>query len=156
MVSRLKPEESLTEAAKAHRARAKRDPIWHEEFKQKKKVEYKQHKRVHQIRKKLKGKQQREFVIKKLGSRCMSCGEPFNPNLRTSNLQLDHLFYIRSNDIKKETLREVLDLIEKGIDPKKQFSLLCRSCHSIVTYVRKYPQKLNPVFEYMKNKRIIQ
>lgn len=156
MVRRLKPEESLTEAGKAHRARTKRDPIWHEEFKQKKKEEYKQHKRVHQIRKKLKAKQLREFVIKRLGYRCMSCGEPFNPNLRRSNLQLDHLFYIRSNDVKKETVREVLDLIEKGIDPKKQFGLLCRSCHLIVTYVRRYPQKLNPVFEYMKNKRIIQ
>ena len=94
-----------------------------------------------QIRKKLWQKRIREEAIKHLGDKCASCGEPYNPHARPSNLQFDHKFYIQSKFITKNIASQILNQVSQGIDPNKQFMLLCHTCHMIITHVRKDQRK---------------
>lgn len=156
MVRRLKEESDIKDPkTRYYRKRIKIDPDWHEKQKQRNKDYYKRTKSRQQISKKLKTKEQREFAIKKLGNACMSCNEPYNPNTRVSNLQFDHKFYLKSKHLKTETLRNILDMIESGEDPKKQFALLCRTCHMIVTYLRKDTRKSMSTLDYIKKNKIL-
>ena len=153
---RLKPINELGSQAKRTRERFRKDPDLHQKYKKWMNEYYLKTKENIRIRKKLKSKDQRKFCIQALGSKCGSCGEPYNPNLERSNLELDHKFYLRGQKKPGESFRQVLRLIESEINPNKQFTLLCHSCHMVVTYVRRYPQKAKPVIDYLNKSDIMQ
>jgi len=155
MARRLKSDEKMTKEGKANREYFRKNPDVHEKVKRRQREYYKETKPARQLQKKLKTKEQREYVIKKLGSKCSSCGEDFNPHARHSNLQIDHKFYLKSKALGYDTVSSVMKLLETGIDPSLQFNLLCYPCHMVVTNIRKNPQKANSILNYLKKNRIM-
>ncbi len=154
MVRRLKPINELSSEAKRTRERYRKNPESHEKYKQWLKDYNVKYKERHRIRKKLKGKEQREVVIKKLGSKCASCGEFYNPHhTRRDKLEIDHKFYLERGTrvTGTNTVLQIFRLLEQGVDPNTQFTLLCHSCHMIVTHIRKYPEKADSVLEYLRH-----
>ena len=156
MVRRLKPYEKLAPTSKYHRDRTAKDPEWHKKQLKKSKAHYLKNKPKQQIQKKLKVKQQRESIIKQMGSKCMSCGELYNPNLRRSNLQFDHKTYLKSPMTKAETFRQIMDIIDRHEDPLEQFALVCYRCHMVVTHIRKDIEKAPKVLKYIKTTKILE
>ncbi len=150
-----KPIEEISKTARRARLLREGNPKIDEAYKKYQKDSYRKKKSIHRIRKKLKVKEQRDFVIQKLGNKCDSCGEPYNPHSVRTNLEIDHKFYLKDRYRKPETFRQVLNLINSGIDPTLQFNLFCHSCHMIVTHIRKYPQKSKSVLEYLKKTDIL-
>ncbi len=149
MVRPKKPIDELSPTARRARLLREENPKLDEAYRKYQKESYRKKKPIHQIRKKLKVKEQRDFVIQKLGNKCVSCGEPYNPHSVRTNLEIDHKFYFKDRYRKPETFRQVLNLINSGIDPSIQFNLFCHSCHMVVTHVKKYPQKSKSVIEYL-------
>ena len=92
-------------------------------------------------------KKWRADYMKKLGEKCASCGEPYNPHARISNLQIDHKINIRSKTLSPSIYGQIQTLIKQGVDPNEQFMLLCKDCHPIVTYARKNPMKAKSTFD---------
>lgn len=128
----------------------KTDPIKHEAIKKQAREYYYKTKTRQQYKKKLKAKEKREKVISILGSKCMSCGEPYNSHLVRSNLEIDHIIYVKSKEIKKDPVAQVLDIVDKKIaDPNTMFSLLCHTCHMIVTNVRRNQEKAKSSINYL-------
>jgi len=156
MVRRRKPVSELSRVQRQRWERYEKNPKFREEELKKKKLHYLETKPKQQIQKKLKVKQQRESIIKLMGSKCMSCGELYNPNLRRSNLQFDHKTYLKSPTTKAETFRQIMDIIDRNDDPLEQFALLCYRCHMVVTHIRKDIEKAPKVLEYIKTTKILE
>jgi len=155
-----KPESDLSPKQKWRRAKQKVDPTWHEEEKRKKR-EHHAKPEVQQReawRKKMKTKQQKEFLYKRMGSKCQSCGEDYNPHKRMTNLYFAHKIYIRSTKNQSETARQAKAAFDRGKDKElfKQFSLLCYSCHRIFDIARGQPKKYQKALEYMKNIKVLE
>lgn len=155
-----KPESDLGPKQKWRRAKQKVDPIWHEEEKRKKR-EHHAKPEVQQReawRKKMKTKQQKEFLYKQLGSKCQSCDEDYNPNKPRTNLQLAHKIYIRSTKNQYEVFRQAKAAYDMGGSKElfKQFALLCYSCHGIFDIARGQPKKYQKALEYMKNTKVLE
>jgi len=155
VVRLLKTDDKLSKEGKAAREYFRKNPDVHDKVKRRQREYYHETKVERQLKKKLQVKEQREDVIKKLGSKCSSCGEEYNPHARRSNLQIDHKFYLKSRALGYDSVSSVLKLIESGIDPKLQFNLLCYPCHMVVTNIRKNPQKADSVLNYLKKNRIM-
>lgn len=156
MGRRLIPEDRLTEKQRRQREyRTKTTPEVRERQKKYANEYYKKTKIRHKILKKKREKQQRDDDIKLLGGKCVSCGEPFNPNLQKSNLEFDHTFYIKSKGISSHTHIQIQDLVNQDIDPKEQFMLLCIECHRIITAVRRNPTKAKSMLELMTKLKIL-
>ena len=153
MGRRLKPEHELTPSGKGHRERM-RDPEYAKNYRKSQAERYKQNKPREQFRKRAKGKEQREEVIKVLGSKCSSCGEVYNTHF-SRKIQIDHKFYFRGRTDRTNTVDHIRALIKSGVDPNTQFNLLCHSCHMVVTYIRKYPEKSHDVINYLKKANIM-
>lgn len=155
MARRLKSDDKISKKGKSSREYFRKNPEVHEKVKQRQREYYQETKPERQLQKKLKTKEQREYVIEKLGSKCSSCGEDYNSHARHSNLQIDHKFYLKSRALGYDAVSSVLKLIENGIDPLLQFNLLCYPCHMVVTHIRKNPQKANSVLNYLKENNIM-
>ena len=155
MARRLKPEDKLTKESKVNREYLRKNPVVHEKVKKRQREYYFETKPVRQLQKKLKTKEQREYVIKKLGSKCSSCGEEYNPHARRSNLQIDHKFYLKSKSLGDRPVTIIMKLLENNIDPLLQFNLLCEACHTVVTRIRKNPQKAHSIINYLKKNSIM-
>ena len=155
MVRRLKSDKEITKKGKASREYFRKNPDVHEKVKKRAREYYLETKPARQLQKKLKTKEQREYVIKKLGSKCSSCGEEYNPHARRSNLQIDHKFYLKSKSLGDRPVTIIMKLLENNIDPSLQFNLLCEACHTVVTRVRKYPQKADSILNYLRKNRIM-
>lgn len=149
MVRRTK-EGKVTPLTEYRRRRAKIDPEWHQKQKDQRKDYYKKTKPKQQLQKKLKVKEQRSLVIKQMGGKCDSCREEYNPHLKHSNIHFHHKAYINSKITKVETYRQVLDIINRGDDPKIQFGLLCYTCHMILTHLQKNREKSKKALAYAK------
>ena len=154
MVRTLKPENELSEHQKKMRAYYKKQPEEHQKYLQYQKEYHKKNRESIRIRKRQKGKTRILEVINILGSKCESCGEKYNPNLRRSNLEIDHEFYLRGEFAGTSTIHRILRLKKQGVDPKKQYNLLCHPCHMIVTYIRKNPSKANDVINFLKSTNV--
>jgi len=114
--------------------------------------------KFHEKRKKAKNANQRIVradLYRKLGGKCESCGEKFNPDLRKSNLAIHHKFYdeddIRTKKKFKGSLGskhiyEVKRMFQNGINPKKKFGLLCEQCNLIEGWVSVNPKKAFDTF----------
>lgn len=155
MARRLKSEKEITKKGKAAREYFRKNPEVHDKVKKRQREYYQETKPVRQLQKKLKTKEQREYVIKKLGSKCSSCGEEYNTHAHRSNLQIDHKFYLKSKSLGDRPVATIMTLLENNIDPSLQFNLLCEACHTVVTRVRKYPQKANSILKYLKKNNIM-
>ena len=116
---------------------------------------YKKHKPRLQIYKKFWSKKNREESMKILGNKCASCGEPYNPHARISNLQFDHKFYIHSKSIHKSIASQIQEQVKHGVDPNIQFMLLCNVCHRIVTFVRKDQTKAKYALDLISKLEIL-
>jgi len=155
MVRRLIPEDKLTEKRRRQREYLTNNPKVHERMKKYAREYYQKNIIKHKIRKKKNEKQQREDDIKLFGGKCVSCGEPYNPNLPKSNLEFDHTFYIKSKGISSNIHIQIQDLITQGIDPKEQFMLLCIECHRVITAVRRNPIKAKSILELITKLKIL-
>jgi|APSaa5957512535_1039671.scaffolds.fasta_scaffold31814_2 hypothetical protein len=155
MARRLKSDDKISKTGKAAREYFRKNPDVHEKVKRRQREYYEETKPARQLQKKLKSKEQREHVYEKLGLKCSSCGEEYNPHAKRSNLQIDHKFYLKSTSLGYDTVSSVLKLIENGIDPSLQFNLLCYPCHMVVTHIRKNPQKANSVLSYLRKNNIM-
>ena len=80
------------------------------------------------------GKSQRAELYRKLGGKCVACGEKFNPNLTRSNLEIHHKFYDEEDMKIKKRLKgnlgsrqitELTRMFKNGITPTQKFTLLC-------------------------------
>jgi len=151
----LKSDKEITKEGKANREYFRKNPVVHEKVKKRQREYYHETKPIRQLQKKLKVKEQREYVIKKLGSKCASCGEKYNPNAKRSNLQIDHKFYLKSTSLGYDTVSSVMKLLDNNIDPVIQFNLLCYPCHMVVTHIRKNPQKSSFLLNYLKKNNIM-
>jgi len=155
LARRLKSEKEISKKGKASREYFRKNPDVHEKHKRRQREYYLETKPARQLQKKLKVKEQREYVIKKLGSKCSSCGEEYNPHARRSNLQIDHKFYLKSKFLGDRPVTTIMKLLENNIDPSLQFNLLCEACHTVITRVRKYPQKADSIINYLKKNSIV-
>jgi len=112
----------------------------------------------HEERKKKKrvtGKLQRAELYKKLGGKCISCGEKFNETLSRSNLELHHKFYDEDDERVRKKFKgnlgskhiwEIRRMIKNGENPKIKFALLCKQCNVIEAHVRINPTKAFETF----------
>jgi len=115
---------------------------------------YKNHEENKQRKREL-GKSERAELYRKLGAKCVSCGEKLNLNLKISNLHIHHKFY-DEEDMKARAkfkgstgsrhILELIKMIKNGIDPSKKFTLLCNQCNLIEAWVRKDKNKAFETF----------
>jgi len=155
-----KPVSKVGRIQRQRRARQDADPTWHEQEKRKRR-EYHAIPEVQQReawRKKMKTKQQKEFLYKRMGSKCQSCGEDYNPHKPRTNLYLAHKIYIRSTKNQYEVFRQAKAAYDMGGIKElfKQFALLCYSCHTIFDIARGQPKKYQKALEYMKNIKVLE
>ena len=155
MARHLKSDDKITKKSKANREYLRKNPLVHEKVKKRSREYYFETKPARQLQKKIKTKQQREYVYEKLGSKCSSCGEQYNPHAKITNLQIDHKFYLKSTSLGYDSVSSVMKLIESGIDPTIQFNLLCYPCHMVITNIRKNPQKANLILTYLIKNNIM-
>jgi hypothetical protein len=94
------------------------------------------------------GIQKKEFekIYERLGSKCVSCGEKYNPSLKKTNLHIHHKFYSKDKEYLKKygtmpQKYEALRMIKanKIRELKKKYTLLCQQCNTIDGWVRKNP-----------------
>ena len=108
----------------------------------------------------LRKRQHRTIVFEKLGSKCHSCGEKFNPKLEVSNLQIHHREYTDEEKILKQKSRhKMYDLMDTELkewlkhnkisELKKKYALLCEECHRIETFSHQNPKKAFDMFAWM-------
>jgi len=109
-------------------------------------------------RKRIDGKAQRRELYLKLGAKCVSCGEEFNPKLKRSNLEIHHKFYDdedmkvknkNNGNIGSRQISELIRMFKNGINPNKKFTLLCGQCNSIEGFVRMNPEKAFDAFAWL-------
>jgi len=155
MVRRPKPESEIHPHTKKMRAFYKQNPVEHEKYKQKMKVQYQKNREQIRMRKKQKMKEQKEYVYNLLGSKCASCGEPYNPHIKRSNLEIDHKFYFPDEFFGLGTILRILRIEKQGIDPNIQYNLLCHTCHMVVTSIRKNQVKGKAVLKFLKNTNVL-
>ena len=110
-----------------------------------------------ECRKKQQMSKQRRYVYTQImGGKCNSCGEPYNPHAKRSNLEIDHKFYFPDESPGLGTLLRIIRLKEQGIDPKKQYNLLCHTCHQLVTNIRKNQEKTQICYRIFEKNRLSQ
>ena len=127
---RPKPESKLGRVKRQRRVHDKTNSESHEKRKKDAKEYYKQHKKHDLDQKKIKRKEQYEFLYEQMGSKCMICGDLYNRHLRRTNLEFHHKKYYRGHDTKAETVRQALDAFDEGSKELllKKFGLLCHVC----------------------------
>lgn len=138
--------------------RRKNDPEYRDRINKTQLVTYY---RNHKKRKATKNGRQkflRADIYKKLGGKCESCGEKFNPDLARSNLEIHHRFYDEDDMRRKKKLNgglgskhhwEVKKMLENGISTKKKFGLLCSQCNLLEGIVRMNPFKALDAFAWL-------
>jgi len=111
-------------------------------------------------RKRIDGKAQRRELYLKLGAKCVSCGEKFNPKLKRSNLEIHHKFYDeedmkiknRNNgNIGSRQITELIRMFKNGINPNEKFTLLCGQCNTLEAFVRLNPEKAFETFCWLSS-----
>lgn len=100
----------------------------------------------------------RADIYKKLGGKCESCGEKFNPTLSRSNLVIHHKFYDEDDMRIKKKYKgkigskhhwEVKKMLENGVSTKKKFGLLCIQCNVLEGFVRMNAFKAFDAFAWL-------
>lgn len=155
MVRRLKPESEIHSSTKRTREFYKNNPQEHEKYKKYMKQQYQKNREYIRIRKKQKMKEQKEGVYNLLGGKCISCGEPYNPYLKRSNLEIDHKFYFPDESLGLGTILRIIRIQKKGIDPNTQYNLFCHTCHTVVTGIRKNQEKGKAVLKFLKKTDVL-
>jgi len=89
-----------------------------------------------------------------LAAKCASCGEPYNPHAKRSNLEIDHKFYFPDEFPGTGTILRILR-IEKKVDPNEQYNLFCHTCHMVVTHIRKNQEKGKAVLKFLKKTQVL-
>jgi len=85
-----------------------------------------------------------------LGGKCMSCGEPYNYDPKSSNLHFDHKYYTA-----EERKIRTIDNFSRNrpwqvLKDRDRFNLLCNPCHQIISYGRLYPKKLKNAVNFLR------
>jgi len=102
------------------------------------------------LRKNIKGKSERAELYRKLGAKCVSCGEKYNPKLARSNLEIHHKEYSKEDlevktkfkgNIGSRHISELKKMFKNGVNPNKKFCLLCQQCNLLEAFVRMNPVK---------------
>jgi len=155
-----KPESKISPHTKWRRAKQDADPAWHEKQKRKRR----EHHAKPEVQereawgKKMKTKQQKEFLYRRMGSKCQSCGEGYNRHKKISNVQFAHKISIRSSKNQGAVFRQAKAAFDRGGDKElfKQFALLCYSCHRVFDVARGEPKKYQKVLKYIKNTKVLE
>lgn len=155
---RPKPESELGRIQRQRREYEKAKPELREKRKKASKEYYKQHRRHDLDQKKIKRKEQNEFLYELMGSKCMICGDVYNRHLRRTNLEFHHKKYYRGHDTKAETFRQVLDALDEGGKELvlKKFGLLCHVCHMSITWLARDIRKGLKVLEYIEKEKFFE
>jgi len=115
---------------------------------------YKNHE-ANKLRKNIKGKSERAELYRKLGAKCVSCGEKYNPKSARSNLEIHHKEYSKEDlevkaknkgNIGSRHILELKRMFKNGVNPNKKFCLLCKQCNVIEAHVRINPTKAFETF----------
>ena len=131
------------------------DPEYRDKMKKKGMADYFKHHEKRKLAKNTRQKFLRADIYKKLGGKCESCGEKFNPDLRKSNLVIHHRFYDEDDMLLKKKYKgstgskhhwEVKKMLENGISTKKKFGLLCCQCNSLEGFVKMNTSKAFETF----------
>jgi len=138
--------------------RRKNDPEYREKYR-KKSIEgyYKFHEK-RKLTKNTTQKLNRAEIYKKLGGKCESCGEKFNPDLTKSNLHIHHKEYDEDDMRLKKKFKgsvgskhhwEVKRMLKNGINTKKKFALLCQQCNLLEAWIKPNPSKALDMFSWL-------
>jgi len=151
-----KPESDIGRVQKYRRARQISDPAWYKQ-EQKKRKEYHI---IHQARdskqKSDKQKHQKESLYVVMGGKCESCKEDYNSNLSPTNLQFAHKRKTATKKNRNAAFRQAMSAYKDGglKSLKKQFSLLCYSCHKIFDTERRNPKKYPKIIAYIEKIKV--
>jgi len=138
--------------------RRKNDPEYKDRINKRGMQDYFKHQEKRKKSKNTKQKLVRAELYRKLGAKCASCGEKFNPDLSRSNLEIHHKSYDDVDERIKKKFKgnigsrhhwELKRMIKNGINPKKKFVLLCTQCHDIETASHQNPKKTFDMFAWM-------
>ena len=109
---------------------------------------YYNHKDVNLPKQSMQRRLNRIDAIKMIGVMCESCGEKFKPDSKPMNLEFHHKYYDEYDEkmIKKygrnpSNWTQVLKMAKEGKNPKEKFSVLCRTCHMIETFIHQNQNK---------------
>ena len=156
------PEDKLTKSGKYMRKKMAEDPEYRERTRKQKQQYY--IKNEDRLSKQKKGTRKKRIseVMKILGGKCESCGEPYDPNSKPKNLDFHHWNY-DGKDLAKlerfgsigETFRDIIGMAKEGKNPRKKFALLCQQCHNIETFVRQNQKKTWDCLGWLVDKGIL-
>jgi len=134
------------------------DPEFREKHNKKQLENYYKSHEDRKAKKRVWGKAQRIELYKKLGAKCVSCGEKFDESLERSNLEIHHKFYDEDDlrlrekfngGIGDKPLWEIRRMLKNGVNPKKKFTLLCQVCNNVEGWVRVNPFKAFEAFAWL-------
>lgn len=134
------------------------DPEWKNKVNEKQLQAYYDDHENRKERKRIDGKTKRAELYLKLGGKCVSCGEKFDPKLKISNLAIHHKFYDEEDIKAKKKFKgstgsrqftELIRMFKTGIDPNKKFTLLCHQCNLLEGWVRVNPEKAFDTFAWL-------
>jgi len=148
--------EDLTAESKQSRIYYEQNPERHQQKLKRQSEYYVENKPKIVKQKKQRAREKLLKIIKILGGKCVSCGEPLDLNLKITNLQLHHLEY-DEDDLRKKArygksygaVQDALTMAKNGINPKKKYALLCIQCHEIETFSHQNPKKTFDMFAWM-------
>jgi len=132
---------------RSHYAKFRRnnDPEYREKYRKKSRDGYYKFHEERKKQKRITGKNERAELYRKLGAKCASCGEKFNPDISRSNLEIHHKEYSKEDEEVKAKnkgnlgsrhIYELKRMFKQGVNPKKKFCLLCKQCNVIEAHVR--------------------
>jgi len=130
------------------------DPEYREKMRKYNRDQYFKHHEKRKTTKNVTQKLVRAELYKKLGGKCDSCGEKFDPNLKRSNLEFHHKFYDKEDErlkakfggVGSKHIGEIKRMVENGISTKNKFALLCQQCNLLEAWVRMNPSKAFETF----------
>jgi len=140
------------------KSRRKNDPEYRKKMRKKSIEGYYKYHEKRKTAKNTRQKFLRADIYKKLGGKCESCGEKFNPVSAKSNLVIHHRFYDEDDmRIKKKNKGnigskhhwEVKKMLENGVNTKEKFGLLCEQCNHLEGFVRMNVFKAFDAFAWM-------
>lgn len=138
--------------------RRKNDPEYKDRINKRAMQNYFKHHEKRKKSKNVKQKSERAELYRKLGAKCASCGEKFNPDLSRSNLEIHHKEYSKEDlEVKAKNKGnigsrhhwELKRMFKQGINPNKKFCLLCKQCNVIEAHVRINPTKAFETFSWL-------
>jgi len=158
---RKKPTNEVTSGTLKTRKKFEENPELHEKYLKGLQVYYQKNKPQLSNKKAATRKRRILELMNMLDGKCDSCGEPYDPNVQPTNLQIHHLYYdeidlqyLKRYSTHGETFRGVLRFA-KNNDPKSKYRLLCKECHMMETAIKQDTHKFWHCLSWLIERKIL-